>query len=83
MDAFEEYIKDHKIYPAVAKAANIQGTVFLVFTLDKKGVVKKVKVTKSLHPACDAEAIRLLQEGPKWISPTGIGSCEISFGLEE
>ena len=83
MDAFKEYIKTNKVYPEVAKAASIQGTVFLAFSLDKDGTVKDVEVTESLHPACDAEAIRLLQEGPKWISPTGIGYCEISFSLDE
>ena len=83
IDAFKEYIKANKKYPVVAKADNIQGTVFLVFTLETDGSVKKVEVTKSLHPAYDAEAIRLIQEGPKWISPAGIGYYEITFGLKE
>jgi len=83
MDAFKEYIKTNKIYPEVAKAANIQGTVLLAFKLKKNGSVKNIEVSKSLHPACDAEAIRLLKEGPKWTSPTGIGYYEIAFGLDE
>jgi len=83
LEAFKEYIKDNKNYPALAKTENIKGTVFLVFKIKANGRVKNIEVTKSLHPAYDAEAIRLLQEGPKWISPTGIGYYEISFGLEE
>jgi len=83
MEAFEEYIKANKKYPEVAKAANIQGTVFLVFQLEADGSVKNIEVIKSLHPAYDAEAIRLLRAGPKWVSSMGIGYCEIAFGVSE
>ena len=80
MKAFQNYIKKNRRYP---ETANVKGTVFLVFTLKKNGAIKDVVVTKSLHPTYDEEAIRLLKEGPKWISPTKIGYCEISFGLED
>ena len=82
IEAFQEYIKTYKRYPEEAKADSIKGTVHLYFNLKKDGSVKKVRITKKLHPACDAEAIRLIKEGPKWISPNGIVYWEIDFGLE-
>lgn len=79
MEDFLMYLKDNKRNPEIA---NVKGTVFLVFSLDKDGTVKDIEITKSLHPDYDKEAIRLLKEGPKWISPASVGYCKISFGLE-
>ncbi len=76
MEDFRTYLKANKRYPDIA---NVEGTVFLVFSLDQDGTVKDIEVTKSLHPAFDKEAIRLLKEGPKWISPARVGYCEIAF----
>lgn len=43
-----------------------QGTVILTFEFDRDGKPKKIQVSKSLCTACDAEAIRLIQNGPAW-----------------
>ena len=42
------------------------GAVVISFEIDRNGRPKKPKVTKSLCTACDAEAMRLIQSGPKW-----------------
>lgn len=42
------------------------GSVILTFELDRNGKPKKISVVKSLCTACDAEAIRVLQNGPEW-----------------
>lgn len=42
------------------------GSVVVSFEFDKDGTPKKVGVAKSLCTACDAEAIRLIENGPKW-----------------
>ena len=76
MEDFLMYLKANKREPAIA---NMKGTVFLVFSLEEDGTVKDIEITKSLHPDYDKEAIRLLKEGPKWISPAKVGYCEISF----
>ena len=76
MEDFLMYLKANKRYP---ETTSIKGTVFLVFSLEQDGTVKDVEITKSLHPDYDQEAIRLLKEGPKWISPASVAYCEISF----
>lgn len=44
----------------------VKGQVTLSFDVNKKGEPINIKVEKSLHPACDEQAERLLREGPKW-----------------
>jgi hypothetical protein len=42
------------------------GEVELSFEVDKNGKPINIKIEKSLCKECDAEAIRLIKEGPKW-----------------
>jgi TonB family protein len=44
-----------------SEAPQLQGKVFVGFTVDKEGHVRNAKVLRSLHPALDAEALRLVQ----------------------
>jgi hypothetical protein len=57
------------------------GTVVITFELDRSGNPKKISVAKSLCTACDAEAIRLVENGPKWESEDrkATGSVVIQF----
>lgn len=67
MDGLMKYLAKNMRYPAKAKANNVQGRVVLNFIVDKHGNISDVKVVKSLDPECDAEAIRLIKNMPKWI----------------
>ena len=60
------YLKKNLQYPADAKAANIAGEVIVSFIVSNDGTLSNFMITSSLYPSCDEEAIRLLQEGPKW-----------------
>ena len=44
-----------------------QGVVVLSFDVNEKGKAVNINVDQSLCTACDAEAIRVLQEGPLWL----------------
>ena len=67
MDGLMKYLAKNLRYPAKAKANKVQGRVVLKFIVDKQGCISDVKVVKSLDPECDAEAIRLIKNMPKWI----------------
>ena len=43
-------------YPAIAKDAMIQGTVFVYYEIDKKGEVVNVEVLRGVHPSLDKAA---------------------------
>ena len=55
-------------YPNSALRNGIEGTVYIRFIVDKDGSIIKdcVKVAKSVDPAVDAEAIRVVRMSPNW-----------------
>jgi len=54
-------------YPIIAQENGIQGKVVLRFVVTKTGVVDKVEILRSLDPACDREAIRVVKNLPTFI----------------
>jgi TonB family protein len=66
MGAFYDYISRNTVYPKSAKDQNIQGKVFLTFTVEKDGSLMNIKVLRGLSADINAEAIRLMRNAPKW-----------------
>ncbi|TGE09400.1 TonB family protein [Hymenobacter fodinae] len=64
--SLKKYLKDSLDYPEKALEAHTEGTVRLRFVVGVDGKVSDIKVVKKLTNECDAEAIRLIQEGPAW-----------------
>ncbi len=63
---YNDYIALNLKEPPELKEKAITGEVELSFDINKKGEAINIKVEKGLCPQCDEEAVRLLQEGPKW-----------------
>jgi protein TonB len=64
--ALMKYLGNNIKYPAIAKDAGIQGTVYVTFVVDEKGEVKDAKVLRSIGGGCDEEAIRVVKSMPTW-----------------
>jgi protein TonB len=64
--ALMKYLATNIKYPAIAKDAGIQGTVYVTFVVDTDGKVKDVRVLRSIGGGCDEEAIRVVQSMPAW-----------------
>ncbi|MBC7923317.1 MAG: TonB family protein [Ferruginibacter sp.] len=64
--AFEAYLNQQIRYPELARQRKVEGTVGLEFTVEPDGTLTDFKVLKSLGYGCDEEAVRVLQQGPKW-----------------
>jgi hypothetical protein len=62
--AYEQYLEKNKRIPA--SNPNLIGEVLVSFTVSKKGELSDFRIDKSLSPDHDAEAIRLIREGPAW-----------------
>ncbi|MEV4882850.1 TonB family protein [Chitinophaga ginsengisegetis] len=61
--AFQNYLKTKTVNPD-----NIyNGTVRVSFTVMPDGSLQDFKIIRHLNDACDAEAIRVIKEGPAWI----------------
>ena len=65
--AFYTYIAENLKYPAFALQANIGGRVFVMFVVDKDGTITDVTALKGIGGGCDEEAVRVVQNAPKWI----------------
>lgn len=61
-----QYMQNTLRYPEAAQKANIQGRVFLNFIVDKTGEVSDVKILKGLGFGIDEEAVRVVQNMPRW-----------------
>jgi TonB family protein len=61
-----KFLFDNIQYPVVAQDSNIQGRVIVRFVVSVDGSITDVEVKQSLHPACDAEAIKMVKKMPKW-----------------
>ena len=64
--AMFEYLAKNVKYPAEAEKAGIVGRVIATFVVEKDGSISNAKVVRSVHPALDAEALRLIKGMPKW-----------------
>lgn len=63
-----QYLADNTKYPPIARDAGIQGIVYVKFVVNEKGQIEddKIEVLRSVHPALDKEAIRVVKSMPDW-----------------
>ncbi|MCE1188649.1 MAG: energy transducer TonB [Ignavibacteria bacterium] len=64
--ALMEFLATHMQYPEIAKRAQIEGTVFIAFVIDKNGKPRNFRVLKGLGGGCEEEALRVLQLMDNW-----------------
>ncbi len=65
--SIKEYLKTKLVYPAFAKANNIQGNVSVKFVVTEKGRIDSVTIVQGLSSDCDSEAIRVVKSMPDWV----------------
>ena len=70
--ALMKYLSRTIKYPKAAIRAGAQGRVILQFIINEDGTVSGTKVVRSVHPALDAEAMRVVSSMPRW-APGKIG----------
>lgn len=66
MVAFYKFLGASIKYPQQAKDNNIQGNVFVSFTIEKDGSLNDIKVDRKLGGGTDEEAVRVLGLSKKW-----------------
>lgn len=67
MYALLDYLKENIHWPLGHEEDCIQGRVVVSFVVEKDGSITEAKVVRSLDPAFDAEALRVVASMPKWI----------------
>ena len=64
--AMMKYIGSNVKYPAKATLEKAEGMVVVNFVIRSTGKVEDVKVVRGVHPALDAEALRVISNMPDW-----------------
>lgn len=82
MAELRKYLFDNCQYPESARQAGWQGVVMLEFVVEKDGRIGQVNVLRSVCPALDEEAIRVVKSMPKWKAGENNGQkCRSFFQL--
>jgi len=64
--ALRKYISLSIRYPKIAQDNSIQGKVYVNFVVNGDGSVSDAKVARSVDPSLDKEALRVVNNLPKW-----------------
>ena len=63
---FAKYIAKHVQYPAIAAENHVHGLVVVQFVIDQNGNLTDPVILRSVDPALDAEALRVISASPLW-----------------
>lgn len=66
MEKLMQWLSKNLKYPASAQETGTQGRVIVQFVVNKDGSIVEPKVIKSVDPALDKEATRVVSAMPKW-----------------
>lgn len=61
-----KFVANNTKYPQAALNDSVQGTVIVSYIIQVDGSIGDVKVVKSVHPALDAEAVRVIRLMERW-----------------
>jgi protein TonB len=65
-EAFNAYVKEKLRYPKQASRLDVSGMVFVQFVVEKDGSITDAVVVKGIGAGCDEEALRVINNSPKW-----------------
>jgi protein TonB len=65
-DAVRRYIELTVTYPLQAIKQKLNGVVILSFDVNRQGTVDNIKVERGVHPMLDKEAIKAVENMPRW-----------------
>lgn len=77
--AYRAYIEKNRKLLADNDSEDQHGNVVLVFNVDGNGHPADIAVLRPLSQAADKEAVRLLQNGPRWTTSNYTARVEIPF----
>lgn len=73
--ALMSYLNNHIEYPVVAQENGVQDRVIISFVVEADGRIEEAEVARSVDPALDREALRVVKSMPKWNPGKQNGEC--------
>ena len=65
--ALLKFLAKNTKWPDKSGMIDVQGKVLVTFVVEKNGLLTHFRITKSLDPIFDKEALRAIKLSPKWI----------------
>ena len=62
----QQFLRTHLVWPSGRKNKKVEGKVIVKFYIERDGTCSQFKILRSLSPAFDTEALRVLKLMPKW-----------------
>jgi len=82
IEALKEFVASTMKYPAIALENRIQGQVTVNFVVRSDGSVTDAKIGSGLDPALDKEALRIVNQMPKWKPGSQSGkNVKVSYAM--
>lgn len=66
IEAMHTFVQEEIKYPELAFNQGVEGVVMVNFRISKEGKILNPYISKSIHPALDQEALRLVNHMPNW-----------------
>jgi len=66
VDGLNEYVISELNYPQQARRLGVEGRVDVQFVVEKDGSLSDVKAVRGIGAGCDAEAVRVVQNAPRF-----------------
>mgnify|MGYP005750402893 CR=1 FL=1 len=66
LQAWNQYLMKNLRYPEEARKMGVEGTVIVVFTINKDGSISNPEILRGIGAGADEEAIRVVAEAPNW-----------------
>lgn len=82
-EALMQYLLQNLQYPEPARKVNVEAIALVSFTVDKNGQIRNAKSLKNIGYGIDKEALRVVNEMPKWSAAVQNGKpVEMEYTLE-
>jgi TonB family C-terminal domain len=66
LERVTEFIQSHLKYPIEEAESSISGRIYVKCIVESNGELREFKIIQSLGPFCDREAVKAIQQMPKW-----------------
>ncbi|MEX2569356.1 MAG: TonB family protein [Cyclobacteriaceae bacterium] len=66
LEGWNKYLSENLVYPASAKEKEVEGTVYLTFTVTKTGDLGDVEILRGIGAGADEAAMEVIRKSPKW-----------------
>jgi len=66
IEGFRNYIQTNLLYPEIARENGIEGTIYIRFVINEKGMAERISILRGVDPSLEKAVVEAIQKSPKW-----------------